>query len=114
MSSLTPNQLQQIEENRKKALKLKKEKASLASSSSALSGSSAVDKCGSSNSQIFSSDQQSIKGLQCNAVGEDRFVVTCNYSSKLISIFKTIPSKQYDPASKSWTFSLSDFSNLRK
>lgn len=43
---------------------------------------------------------------------EDRFKVEVGYHAELIAVFKSIPSKNYDPATKTWNFSLDDYSQL--
>ncbi|XP_043360815.1 SWI/SNF-related matrix-associated actin-dependent regulator of chromatin subfamily A-like protein 1 isoform X2 [Dermochelys coriacea] len=52
-----------------------------------------------------------IKG-RCVKHGEDRFQVEVGYNAELIAVFKSIPSKRYDPAMKIWNFSLEDYRNL--
>ncbi|NXG47178.1 SMAL1 protein, partial [Psilopogon haemacephalus] len=47
---------------------------------------------------------------KCVKYGEDRFQVEIGYNAELIAVFKTIPSKNYDPALKKWNFSLEDYS----
>ncbi|NXX47569.1 SMAL1 protein, partial [Tricholaema leucomelas] len=47
---------------------------------------------------------------KCVKYGEDRFQVEVGYNAELIAVFKTIPSKSYDPALKKWNFSLADYS----
>ncbi|MEE6488805.1 hypothetical protein FKM82_015387 [Ascaphus truei] len=42
----------------------------------------------------------------------DRFRVEVGYNAELVALFKTIPSKTYDPATKMWSFSLEDYSSL--
>ncbi|OCT63316.1 SWI/SNF-related matrix-associated actin-dependent regulator of chromatin subfamily A-like protein 1 isoform X1 [Xenopus laevis] len=43
---------------------------------------------------------------------EGRFRVEVGYSAELIALFKTIPSKAYDPATKMWNFGLEDYASL--
>ncbi|GLD52027.1 SWI/SNF-related matrix-associated actin-dependent regulator of chromatin subfamily A-like protein 1 [Lates japonicus] len=43
---------------------------------------------------------------------EDRFRVEVGYHAELIAVFKSIPSKTYDPATKMWNFSLEDYQQL--
>ncbi|NXP82879.1 SMAL1 protein, partial [Ramphastos sulfuratus] len=47
---------------------------------------------------------------KCVKYGEDRFQVEIGYNAELLAVFKTIPSKNYDPALKKWNFSLEDYS----
>ncbi|MBN3295212.1 SMAL1 protein, partial [Amia calva] len=42
----------------------------------------------------------------------DRFRVEVGYNADLISVFKNIPSRNYDPATKMWNFCLQDYSQL--
>ncbi|XP_048724582.2 SWI/SNF-related matrix-associated actin-dependent regulator of chromatin subfamily A-like protein 1 isoform X4 [Caretta caretta] len=52
-----------------------------------------------------------IKG-RCVKHSEDRFQVEVGYNAELITVFKSIPSKRYDPAMKIWNFSLEDYRSL--
>ncbi|XP_077686023.1 SWI/SNF-related matrix-associated actin-dependent regulator of chromatin subfamily A-like protein 1 isoform X4 [Eretmochelys imbricata] len=52
-----------------------------------------------------------IKG-RCVKHSEDRFQVEVGYNAELIAVFKSIPSKRYDPAMKIWNFSLEDYRSL--
>ncbi|XP_018408054.1 PREDICTED: SWI/SNF-related matrix-associated actin-dependent regulator of chromatin subfamily A-like protein 1 [Nanorana parkeri] len=49
---------------------------------------------------------------RCIKHAEDRFRVEVGYNAELIALFKTIPSKSYDPATKMWSFGLEDYTNL--
>ncbi|XP_036872336.2 SWI/SNF-related matrix-associated actin-dependent regulator of chromatin subfamily A-like protein 1 isoform X1 [Manis javanica] len=42
----------------------------------------------------------------------DRFQVQIGYSAELITVFKSLPSRSYDPATKTWNFSMTDYSAL--
>uniref|UniRef100_A0AAQ5Y4Y9 SWI/SNF-related matrix-associated actin-dependent regulator of chromatin subfamily A-like protein 1 n=1 Tax=Amphiprion ocellaris TaxID=80972 RepID=A0AAQ5Y4Y9_AMPOC len=53
----------------------------------------------------------SVRG-KCVPHTEDRFRVEVSYHAELIAVFKTIPSKNYDPATKMWNFSLEDYQQL--
>lgn len=53
----------------------------------------------------------SVRG-KCVPHAEDRFKVEVGYHAELIAVFKSIPSKNYDPAAKTWNFSLDDYSQL--
>ncbi|XP_030065572.1 SNF2 related chromatin remodeling annealing helicase 1 isoform X2 [Microcaecilia unicolor] len=55
--------------------------------------------------------QNVLKG-KCVKHSEDRFRVEVGYNAELISLFKTVPSKNYDPVSKMWNFNLEDYSDL--
>ncbi|NXF92337.1 SMAL1 protein, partial [Eubucco bourcierii] len=46
---------------------------------------------------------------KCVKYGEDRFQVEIGYNAELLAVFKTIPSKNYDPTLKKWNFSLEDY-----
>ncbi|KAK1902864.1 SWI/SNF-related matrix-associated actin-dependent regulator of chromatin subfamily A-like [Dissostichus eleginoides] len=50
----------------------------------------------------------SVRG-KCVAHTEGRFRVEVGYHAQLIVVFKSIPSKNYDPATKMWNFSLEDY-----
>ncbi|XP_045151674.1 SWI/SNF-related matrix-associated actin-dependent regulator of chromatin subfamily A-like protein 1 isoform X2 [Echinops telfairi] len=56
------------------------------------------------------------KGVGCQqgkCVREgDRFRVKVGYSAELLAVFKSLPSRHYDPASKTWDFSMTDYSAL--
>ncbi|XP_061718834.1 SWI/SNF-related matrix-associated actin-dependent regulator of chromatin subfamily A-like protein 1 isoform X2 [Cydia pomonella] len=46
-------------------------------------------------------------------ISEDRFEVNpSEFCPPLINVFKTIPSKSYDPSSKLWNFSINDYQEL--
>ncbi|XP_051642881.1 SWI/SNF-related matrix-associated actin-dependent regulator of chromatin subfamily A-like protein 1 isoform X2 [Manacus candei] len=49
---------------------------------------------------------------KCVKYGEDRFQVEIGYNAELITVFKKVPSKAYDPALKKWNFSLGDYRSL--
>ncbi|XP_053328064.1 SWI/SNF-related matrix-associated actin-dependent regulator of chromatin subfamily A-like protein 1 [Spea bombifrons] len=49
---------------------------------------------------------------RCVRHPENRFRVEVGYNAELISLFKTIPSKSYDPATKMWNFSQDDYATL--
>ncbi|XP_067890779.1 SWI/SNF-related matrix-associated actin-dependent regulator of chromatin subfamily A-like protein 1 [Heterodontus francisci] len=48
----------------------------------------------------------------CVQHSEGRFQVEIGFNADLISVFKTIPSRNFDTAAKMWNFSLDDYSNL--
>ncbi|KAL8183092.1 UNVERIFIED_CONTAM: hypothetical protein K2H54_015519 [Gekko kuhli] len=52
-----------------------------------------------------------LKG-KCVRHSEDRFQVNVGYNAELIEMFRSVPSKKYDPATKMWNFSLEDYSQL--
>ncbi|XP_043934163.1 SWI/SNF-related matrix-associated actin-dependent regulator of chromatin subfamily A-like protein 1 [Protopterus annectens] len=49
---------------------------------------------------------------KCVRHAEGRFRVEVGYNAELISLFKTVPSRNYDPATKMWNFSLEDYHNI--
>ncbi|XP_032549058.1 SWI/SNF-related matrix-associated actin-dependent regulator of chromatin subfamily A-like protein 1 [Chiroxiphia lanceolata] len=49
---------------------------------------------------------------KCVKYGEDRFQVEIGYNAELVTVFKKVPSKAYDPAMKKWNFSLGDYHSL--
>ncbi|KAM4730927.1 SWI/SNF-related matrix-associated actin-dependent regulator of chromatin subfamily A-like protein 1 [Anableps anableps] len=53
----------------------------------------------------------SVRG-KCVPHAEYRFKVEVGYHAELIAIFKSIPSKNYDPTTKTWNFSLDDYTQL--
>uniref|UniRef100_A0A8C5KUI5 SWI/SNF-related matrix-associated actin-dependent regulator of chromatin subfamily A-like protein 1 n=1 Tax=Jaculus jaculus TaxID=51337 RepID=A0A8C5KUI5_JACJA len=44
----------------------------------------------------------------------DRFQVKIGYNEELIAVFKSLPSRSYDPSTKMWDFSMTDYSALMK
>ncbi|XP_006028751.1 SWI/SNF-related matrix-associated actin-dependent regulator of chromatin subfamily A-like protein 1 isoform X1 [Alligator sinensis] len=65
------------------------------------------------SSAVHSKARCALKG-RCVRHGEDRFQVEVGYSAELIAMFKTVPSRSYDPATKMWNFSLEDYCHLMK
>ncbi|XP_072541661.1 SWI/SNF-related matrix-associated actin-dependent regulator of chromatin subfamily A-like protein 1 [Salminus brasiliensis] len=49
---------------------------------------------------------------KCVPHTEERFRVEVSYHAELIAVFKNIPSRNYDPATKMWNFSLEDYKLL--
>ncbi|MCJ8732791.1 hypothetical protein PDJAM_G00215370 [Pangasius djambal] len=49
---------------------------------------------------------------KCVPHSEERFRVEVGYNAELITVFKNIPSRNYDPATKMWNFSLEDYKQL--
>uniref|UniRef100_A0A4W4H783 SWI/SNF-related matrix-associated actin-dependent regulator of chromatin subfamily A-like protein 1 n=1 Tax=Electrophorus electricus TaxID=8005 RepID=A0A4W4H783_ELEEL len=49
---------------------------------------------------------------RCVPHSKERFRVEVGYHMELIAVFKNIPSRNYDPATKMWNFSLGDYNNL--
>lgn len=44
----------------------------------------------------------------------DRFSVKIGYNEELLAVFKSLPSRIYDPNSKTWNFSMADYSALMR
>uniref|UniRef100_A0A1A7YWU4 SWI/SNF-related matrix-associated actin-dependent regulator of chromatin subfamily A-like protein 1 n=1 Tax=Iconisemion striatum TaxID=60296 RepID=A0A1A7YWU4_9TELE len=55
----------------------------------------------------------SVRG-QCVPHAENRFRVEVGYHAELIAVFRSIPSRTFDPATKKWNFSLDDYGLLMK
>uniref|UniRef100_A0A3P9IRJ4 SWI/SNF-related matrix-associated actin-dependent regulator of chromatin subfamily A-like protein 1 n=1 Tax=Oryzias latipes TaxID=8090 RepID=A0A3P9IRJ4_ORYLA len=53
----------------------------------------------------------SVRG-KCVLHSENRFRVEVGYHAELIAVFKSMPSKNYDPTTKTWNFSLDDYRQL--
>ncbi|XP_041663486.1 SWI/SNF-related matrix-associated actin-dependent regulator of chromatin subfamily A-like protein 1 isoform X2 [Cheilinus undulatus] len=53
----------------------------------------------------------SVRG-KCVSHTEGRFRIEVGYHAELIAVFKSLPSKNYDPATKMWNFSLEDYQQL--
>ncbi|ELU01833.1 hypothetical protein CAPTEDRAFT_109109 [Capitella teleta] len=49
---------------------------------------------------------------KCVLVRRDRFAVDVSYSAPLVQLFKSMQTGQYDPATKRWTFDLSEYHDL--
>ncbi|KAM8934050.1 SWI/SNF-related matrix-associated actin-dependent regulator of chromatin subfamily A-like protein 1 [Pelodytes ibericus] len=49
---------------------------------------------------------------RCVKHAENRFCVVVGYNAALITLFKNIPSKAYDPSTKMWNFSMDDYNSL--
>ncbi|XP_069083156.1 SWI/SNF-related matrix-associated actin-dependent regulator of chromatin subfamily A-like protein 1 [Pleurodeles waltl] len=55
--------------------------------------------------------QNPVKG-KCLMHAQDRFRVEVGFNAELIALFKSIPSRNYDPAAKMWNFGLEDYQSL--
>ncbi|KAJ8385096.1 hypothetical protein AAFF_G00193170 [Aldrovandia affinis] len=53
----------------------------------------------------------SVRG-KCVCLSAERFTVEVGYNTELIAVFKNLPSRTYDPATKMWTFSLDHYHQL--
>ncbi|XP_006891976.1 PREDICTED: SWI/SNF-related matrix-associated actin-dependent regulator of chromatin subfamily A-like protein 1 [Elephantulus edwardii] len=62
--------------------------------------------------QSLPKEVSSQKGL-CIANG-DRFQVKIGYNVELLAVFKSLPSRRYDPVTKMWNFSMTDYRPLMK
>ncbi|CAB3376895.1 Hypothetical predicted protein [Cloeon dipterum] len=142
MSSLTAEQRQRIEENRKRAQELKKKAATAAAApannnsaaSSSVQGSKPVPsksfygpnskkpldvtvakkpKLETKEVPKSSMPSQANQGI-CKLLSKDRFKVAMGYNQQVIEIFKSIPSRQYDAIAKIWTFQLKDHNKLKE
>ncbi|XP_043851021.1 SWI/SNF-related matrix-associated actin-dependent regulator of chromatin subfamily A-like protein 1 isoform X2 [Dromiciops gliroides] len=51
---------------------------------------------------------------KCSKKGGGRFQVEIGYNSELLAVFKSLPSRKYDPSTKMWDFSLTDYKPLMK
>uniref|UniRef100_H3AS33 SWI/SNF-related matrix-associated actin-dependent regulator of chromatin subfamily A-like protein 1 n=1 Tax=Latimeria chalumnae TaxID=7897 RepID=H3AS33_LATCH len=49
---------------------------------------------------------------RCVMHNEDRFRVEVGYCADLISLFKNMPTRNYDPVTKMWNFSLEEYNSL--
>ncbi|XP_060786319.1 SWI/SNF-related matrix-associated actin-dependent regulator of chromatin subfamily A-like protein 1 isoform X2 [Neoarius graeffei] len=49
---------------------------------------------------------------KCVPHSEERFRVEVGYNADLITVFQSIPSRNYDPVTKMWNFSLKDYKQL--
>ncbi|KAH0513502.1 SWI/SNF-related matrix-associated actin-dependent regulator of chromatin subfamily A-like protein 1 [Microtus ochrogaster] len=58
---------------------------------------------------------QKVSCLQgtCIRMG-DRFQVKIGYNKELIAVFKSLPSRHYDPVTKTWDFTMADYRALMK
>ncbi|KAM4836015.1 SWI/SNF-related matrix-associated actin-dependent regulator of chromatin subfamily A-like protein 1 isoform 1-T4 [Thomomys bottae] len=90
------------------------------------SGESTFDthnKLGGMMSRIEGKSQEKLKGSVQNPVScqkgmciknGDRFMVKIGYNKELIAVFKSLPSRSYDPNAKTWDFSMTDYNALMK
>ncbi|XP_005395742.1 PREDICTED: SWI/SNF-related matrix-associated actin-dependent regulator of chromatin subfamily A-like protein 1 [Chinchilla lanigera] len=61
--------------------------------------------------------QDKLKKAVCSQKGlcireGDRFSVKIGYNEELLAVFKSLPSRSYDPTTKTWNFSMADYSAL--
>uniref|UniRef100_A0A4W5L7P4 HARP domain-containing protein n=1 Tax=Hucho hucho TaxID=62062 RepID=A0A4W5L7P4_9TELE len=64
-----------------------------------------------SNSLPVKTSAVTVRG-KCVSHSEERFRVEVGYHAELIAVFKNITSRNYDPATKMWNFSLEDYRQL--
>ncbi|KAJ9577836.1 hypothetical protein L9F63_025302 [Diploptera punctata] len=63
--------------------------------------------------KVSNKPKQIVTG-NCKLISKERFSVNVSYHAQLIDVFKSIPSRAYDPNEKTWNFSLSDYSTVMK
>ncbi|XP_028928029.1 SWI/SNF-related matrix-associated actin-dependent regulator of chromatin subfamily A-like protein 1 isoform X1 [Ornithorhynchus anatinus] len=51
---------------------------------------------------------------KCTRRAGNRFQVEVGYDAKLLAVFKSLPSRIYDPTTQLWNFSLADYGDLMK
>ncbi|XP_054827909.1 SWI/SNF-related matrix-associated actin-dependent regulator of chromatin subfamily A-like protein 1 isoform X2 [Eublepharis macularius] len=71
---------------------------------------------GSTGNLLATSVQRKVHSIlkgKCVKHSEDRFQVNIGYNAELIEMFRSLPSKKYDPTTKMWNFSLEDYSHLK-
>lgn len=111
--TLTQEQLKRIEENRLKALQIKKQfqNSNIPSTNSATTVNNNFTK---KADQAKLSNEMLITGkcVYSNEEPETRFEVHVGYHKGLIDLFKTIKSKKYEPTTKRWSFSLDNHDEL--
>ncbi|KAM8788353.1 SWI/SNF-related matrix-associated actin-dependent regulator of chromatin subfamily A-like protein 1 isoform 2-T2 [Rhynchonycteris naso] len=65
--------------------------------------------------QLGSSPHKAVSSHEGICVRDgDRFQVKIGYNAELIAVFKRLPSRCFDPDSKMWNFSMTDYSALMK
>ncbi|XP_040123700.1 SWI/SNF-related matrix-associated actin-dependent regulator of chromatin subfamily A-like protein 1 isoform X4 [Ictidomys tridecemlineatus] len=70
---------------------------------------------GSFQQKLGTSLQKAVSSTQGKCIRDgDRFRVQIGYNKQLLEVFKSLPSRSYDPATKTWDFSMSDYSALMK
>ncbi|KAJ9592250.1 hypothetical protein L9F63_001251 [Diploptera punctata] len=141
MASLTKEQLEKIEANRQLAIQRRNERlkvnnnspnmSSIQCSSTATLQKPVINKFYTSNisassmlpvakhnkfnaSKKVSNKPKQIVTGNCKLISKERFSVNVSYHAQLIDVFKSIPSRAYDPNEKTWNFSLSDYSTVMK
>ncbi|KAL6260216.1 hypothetical protein P5V15_007751 [Pogonomyrmex californicus] len=51
---------------------------------------------------------------KCYMISNDRFALDVPFIPAIINLFRTIPSRSYDPKTKIWNFHINDYNNLLK
>ncbi|KAI6053833.1 SWI/SNF-related matrix-associated actin-dependent regulator of chromatin subfamily A-like protein 1 [Marmota monax] len=70
---------------------------------------------GSFQQKLGTSLQKAVSSTQGKCIRDgDRFRVQIGYNKQLLAVFKSLPSRSYDPATKTWDFNMSDYSALMK
>ncbi|KAL0985684.1 hypothetical protein UPYG_G00160460 [Umbra pygmaea] len=64
-----------------------------------------------SNKSIVAKPAVAVSG-KCVSQSSERFRVEVGYHADLINVFKHIPSRNYDPVTKMWNFSIKDYQQL--
>ncbi|XP_074047514.1 SWI/SNF-related matrix-associated actin-dependent regulator of chromatin subfamily A-like protein 1 [Macrotis lagotis] len=66
------------------------------------------------NGRLQQDLQTSPQKGKCTKKEGGRFQVEIGYNSELLAVFKSLPSRKYDPATKMWDFSIKDYQPLMK
>ncbi|EPQ18409.1 SWI/SNF-related matrix-associated actin-dependent regulator of chromatin subfamily A-like protein 1 [Myotis brandtii] len=65
--------------------------------------------------KLVASPRKAVSSQEGTCVRDgDRFQVKIGYNAELIAVFKRLPSRNFDPDTKMWNFSMSDYSALMK
>ncbi|XP_008053749.1 SWI/SNF-related matrix-associated actin-dependent regulator of chromatin subfamily A-like protein 1, partial [Carlito syrichta] len=74
-----------------------------------------MPKTGEKQQKLGSSLQKAVTSQKgtCERNG-DRFQVNIGYNAELLAVFKSLPSRSYDSHTKTWNFSMTDYSALMK
>ncbi|XP_070278188.1 SWI/SNF-related matrix-associated actin-dependent regulator of chromatin subfamily A-like protein 1 [Myotis yumanensis] len=65
--------------------------------------------------KLVASPRKAVSSQEGTCVRDgDRFQVKIGYNAELIAVFKSLPSRNFDPDTKMWNFSMSDYSALMK
>jgi SWI/SNF-related matrix-associated actin-dependent regulator 1 of chromatin subfamily A len=122
---LTEEQIKRMEENRQKALQIKRQhkstnennlaneplKTTSANTSTTNTNLSSTSVSTSTGSAPVSSNSGKCVYFDSED-GETRFEVILGYNKLLIDLFKTIPSRKYNPDTKRWNFSIKHYDDF--